>query len=206
MAGYDLELIRLLHEATINLLMVGDPRQVTYHTHDEAMNKNFGDGNIAGYLRKKCISATIDTMTLNVSHRNNPLICSFANTVYPDYPPVLGSERPSTGHDGIFLVSSKSVDDYISEYHPMQLRDMRTVKVSENAPVINFGDAKGLTFERVLIYPTKPILAWLKNNNSELAAKSRAKLYVAITRAKHSVAFVDDSIDTSGLSMINRWR
>ena len=67
--------------------------------------------------------------------------------------------------------------------------------MSENAPAINFGDAKGLTFERVLIYPTKPILAWLKD----------CKLYVAITRAMHSAAFVDDTIDASMLSMISRW-
>lgn len=206
MAGYDLELIRLLHEANINLLMVGDPRQVTYHTHDEAMNKSYSDGNIAGYLRDKCNAATIDETTLSISHRNNPLICGLANMVYPNHPQVKGSERPSTGHDGIFLVSPKSVDDYISEYHPMQLRDKRTVKVSENAPAINFGDAKGLTFERVLIYPTKPILAWIKDSKSKLEEKSRAKLYVAITRAKHSVAFVDDSIDADRLSMINRWR
>lgn len=77
--------------------------------------------------------------------------------------------------------------------------------MSENAPAINFGDAKGLTFERVLIYPTKPILAWLKDCNSKLEPKSRAKLYVAITRAMHSAAFVDDTIDASMLSMISRW-
>ena len=88
----------------------------------------------------------------------------------------------------------------------MQLRDKRTVKVSENAPAINFGDAKGLTFERVLIYPTKPILAWLKDCNSKLEPKSRAKLYVAITRAMHSVAFIDDTIDSDKLSFIHRWR
>lgn len=206
MAGYDLELIRLLHEADINLLMVGDPRQVTYHTHDEAMNKKYSDGDIVGYLREKCKSATIDEATLGVSHRNNPLICGLANTVYPKHPQVKGSERQSTGHDGIFLVSPKSVEDYISEFHPMQLRDRRNVKVSESAPAINFGDAKGLTFERVLIYPTKPILAWLKDCNSKLEPKSRAKLYVAITRAMHSVAFVDDTIDADKLPSIHRWR
>ena len=205
MAGYDLELIRLLHKSDINLLMVGDPRQVTYHTHDEAMNKNYKDGNIAGYLRDRCKSAIIDETTLSISHRNNPQICNLANQVYPDLPEVKGTERPSTGHDGIFLVSPKIVYAYIEKYHPMQLRDKRTVKVHESAPAINFGDAKGLTYERVLIYPTKPMVEWLKNHNSKLEAKSRARLYVAITRAKHSVAFVDDSIDVNMLPFIERW-
>lgn len=205
MAGYDLELIRLLHEADINLLMVGDTRQVTYHTHDEAINKKYEDGNIAGYLRDKCSTAVVDETTLGVSYRNHPCICNFANSVYPHHPQVSGYERPSTGHDGIFLVFPKDVEKYISKYHPMQLRDNRNVAVNENAPAINFGDAKGLTFERVLIYPTKPMLEWIKDHNSALKPKSRARLYVAITRAKHSVAFVDDTIGAEGLSPIERW-
>ena len=36
MAGYDLEIIKLLFGLETNILLVGDPRQVTYHTHDEA--------------------------------------------------------------------------------------------------------------------------------------------------------------------------
>lgn len=205
LAGYDLEIIRLLHLADINLLLVGDPRQVTYHTHDEAINQKYKDGNIAGYLKDKCKSVEIDGTTLSVSHRNSPSISGLANMVYPNYPKVVGTERPKTGHDGIFLVSPKDVDRYISEYHPMQMRDKRTVKANENAPVINFGDSKGMTFERVLIYPTKPMLEWIKNHNSKLAPKSRARLYVAITRAKNSVAFVDDTINADEVSLFERW-
>lgn len=206
MAGYDLELIKLLHEADINLLMVGDPRQVTYHTHDEAMNKKYNDGNIAGYLRDKCKSAFVDETTLSISHRNPPIICCVANSVYPNHPQVSGTQRPSTGHDGIFLVSPNDVDRYISSYNPIQLRDKRTVKVSAEAPAINFGDAKGLTFDRVLIYPTKPMLDWIKDHSSELVPKSRARLYVAITRAKYSVAFVDDTINAEKIPFFERWQ
>ena len=206
LAGYDLELIRLLYKSNINLLMVGDPSQVTYHTHDEAMNKKYKNGDIAEYLRDKCKSALIDESSLSISHRNNPFICEYANTVYPNHPKLTGCERPSTGHDGIFLVSPQDVSRYIEEYHPMQLRDKRNVAIKENAPAINFGDAKGLTFDRVLIYPTKPILAWIKNPNSKLEDKSRARLYVAITRAKYSVAFVDDTLNADSLSMIERWK
>lgn len=205
MAGYDLELINLLHKAGINLLMVGDPRQVTYHTHDEAMNKKYINGDTAKYLRDKCKTASIDETTLCVSHRNHPSICRFANTVYPNYPPLTSYERPRTGHDGIFLVAPSDVSRYIAEYRPMQLRDKRNVVVNENAPAMNFGDAKGLTFDRVLIYPTKPILAWIKDPNSKIEDRSRARLYVAITRAKYSVAFVDGTIAAESLPLIERW-
>ena len=206
LAGYDLELINLLHHANINLLMVGDPRQVTYHTHDEAMNKKYKNGDIARYLRDKCKSALIDETTLCVSHRNHPSICNFANTVYPNYPSMTGNNKPSTGHDGIFLVAPTDVSRYVAEYSPMQLRDKRNVVVNENAPAINFGDSKGLTFDRVLIYPTKPILSWIKDPNSKLEDRSRARLYVAITRARYSVAFVDGKINADNLPLIERWR
>lgn len=56
--------------------------------------------------------------------------------------------------------------------------------------MINFGEAKGLTFDRVLIYPTKPMLDWFLDHSKELAAQSKSKLYVAITRAKYSVGIV----------------
>ena len=206
LAGYDLELIRLLHQQSTNLLMVGDPRQVTYHTHDEMKNKAYENGKIAEYLRDRCKSAIIDETTLNVSHRNSPEICAVANRLYPQYPQVIGTERPSTGHDGLFLVSPLDVDRYIAEYSPLQLRDKRTINVNENAPAMNFGDSKGLTFERVLIYPTKPILEWIKNHDSNLVQKSRAKLYVAITRAKYSVAFVDSTIDANNMEIFKRWQ
>lgn len=43
------------------------------------------------------------------------------------------------------------------------------------------------------INPTKPIMSWLKDRSKALEGQSRAKLYVAITRARFSVAFIDDS-------------
>jgi DNA helicase IV len=56
--------------------------------------------------------------------------------------------------------------------------------------VMNFGESKGLSFDRVLIYPTKPFIDWFINNESDLVETSRSKLYVAITRARYSVAIV----------------
>lgn len=48
LSGYDLELIRFFENVGCSLLLVGDPRQVTYHTHEEAKNKKYSDGNIVG--------------------------------------------------------------------------------------------------------------------------------------------------------------
>jgi hypothetical protein len=63
-----------------------------------------------------------------------------------------------TGHDGVFSLLPEDVDHYLATYQPMQLRHNASSVVNENYSVMNFGKAKGLTFDRVLIYPTGPML------------------------------------------------
>jgi DNA helicase-2/ATP-dependent DNA helicase PcrA len=55
---------------------------------------------------------------------------------------------------------------------------------------MNFGASKGRGFDRVLIHPTDHMLRWLRNDKQALANQTRAKLYVALTRARMSVAVV----------------
>lgn len=79
----------------------------------------------------------------------------------------------------------------------IQLRWNRNVEMVKTYRVFNFGESKGKTFERVLIYPTTDMKKWIVDNKSNLKSAARAKFYVAITRAKYSVAIVvnDDDID-----------
>ena len=195
MAGYDLELIKYLLGSNSEILMVGDPRQVTYHTHDEAKYDKYSEGKIEEFIRNECKghSIEIDKQTLNVSFRNKKDICDLANQVFSQYSPCGYQDQPPTDHDGVFFISPSNVDAYLDKYHPVQLRDKVTVAVNPNYSAYNFGDSKGLTFDRVLIYPTKPMLNWFINHQSELAFKSRSRLYVAITRARHSVGIVFDN-------------
>lgn len=93
----------------------------------------------------------------------------------------------------------------MATYSPVQLRENMKTEVNESYRVMNFGESKGLSFDRVLIYPTKPILNWLSDNNSELAATSRSKLYVALTRARYSVGIVCDYTDSLTIDGIYKW-
>jgi len=54
---------------------------------------------------------------------------------------------------------------------------------------MNIGVAKGSTFDRVLLFPTNPILRYLEDRD-ETKLKAPERLYVAVTRARFSVAFV----------------
>ena len=90
---------------------------------------------------------------------------------------------------GLFLVKNEDIDSYIDKYHPVQLRHSIRTVVSNRGPAYNFGLAKGQTFDRVLIYPTEKIIQWFLKG-TELPPETRSKLYVAVTRARYSVAFV----------------
>jgi len=217
LAGYDLEILKLLFNSKINTLLVGDPRQTVYLTHHENKFKKYKNGKIQEFIQNEVKNiCEIDTETLNISHRNNQQICDFSSQLYPEYVKVNSCNcciKKNVEHQGIFLIEKKYVDDYIKYYSPVKLRwDSRT---KLDGIVYNFGESKGLTFDRVLIFPTKSIKKWLENqqdhlekiqlkndievkkiknfkttNNALLSETAKAKLYVAITRAKYSVAFV----------------
>lgn len=56
----------------------------------------------------------------------------------------------------------------------------------------NIGQVKGLTYDRVIIYPTQPMLD-LISTGKVMAEKSACSFYVAFTRARVSVAIIVDS-------------
>ena len=97
-----------------------------------------------------------------------------------------------TGHDGAFLVSAQSVPAYIETYRPQVLRLDRRTKCDDYS-ALNFGESKGMTFDRVLIFPHGKGKQWLTSGDYKHVKDSAAKMYVGISRARHSVAFVLDS-------------
>lgn len=88
--------------------------------------------------------------------------------------------------------------EYLHKFSPMQLRDAARTKVNYNYPYMNFGESKGLTFSRVLIYLTKPMLEWI-TDKKPLKPQSQSKLYAAITRAQDSVAIAYENKTIDGI-------
>ncbi|MEO3429269.1 UvrD-helicase domain-containing protein [Pelagibius sp. CAU 1746] len=199
LAGYDLDILVLLFRSASRILLVGDPRQVTYLTHNESKHKKYADGKLVQFLRKelpKKVAVEIDDVSLNVSHRNCGEICSLASKLYPDL-------RPSTActcdacrdievdGSGVFIVRPIDYGRYMEAFRPIQLRDNVTAKgIDRRFPAMNFGESKGLGFDRGIILPTQDMLRWLLNPDQKLKPQTRAKLYVALTRARYSVAVV----------------
>jgi DNA helicase-2/ATP-dependent DNA helicase PcrA len=206
LAGYDLELLKLLFKASSHTLLVGDPRQGTYSTNSSAKNKQFKKAAIINFFEEDSLGIESDTTSLTTNYRCNDLICNLSNKLFTDLPPTTSGNNVTTTHDGVFLVRETDIDEYLKTYSPVQLRENVKTEVNANYRVMNFGESKGLSFDRVLIYPTNPILKWLADNDSELAPTSRSKLYVALTRARHSVAIICNYADTLVIDGIQKWK
>lgn len=207
LAGYDLEIIQQFFKINSNIILVGDPRQTTYKTHHERLNGKYKDGKVKNYLEDKCkkIDYIIDENTLNCTYRNNKHICDFSSKLYPEYKKLESKQNEVKEHLGVFFIKKKDIDLYLKQYSPMQLRDSRITKTNESYQAMNIGESKGLGFDRVLIYPTKPFLNWILDSNFNLKPASRSKLYVAITRAKYSVGIVYDYDNFSEIDNITKW-
>lgn len=190
LAGYDLEIIDCLFKSKADVLLVGDPRQATYSTNNSRKNKKYAKSEIVNFFEDSKLDIETDSNSLTVNHRCFKSICEFSNLLFPGYFPASSVNKKVTGHDGIFVIAEKNVDQYLKDYNPTQLRDSVKTKVNENFSVLNFGKSKGLTLDRVIIYPSGPMIKWLKDNNSDLTQAARSKFYVALTRAKCSVAIV----------------
>jgi superfamily I DNA/RNA helicase len=192
LAGYDLELLKLIFKSRIITLMVGDPRQGTYSTNSSLKNKKFRKSEIVHFFEEIPGNIEIDRVSLTTNYRCNSTICNLSNKLFPDLQEAKSGNTIKTEHDGVFFIRKQDVESYLKKYQPIQLRDSIKVEINKKYKAMNFGESKGLSFERVLIYPTKPFIDWLIDNRSELAPTSRSKFYVALTRASQSVGIIYD--------------
>jgi len=203
MAGYDLDLLELILRSGIPATLVGDHRQATFATNNAAKNKGFAGPAIIKKFEQWKKAGLVTIVYECHTHRCNQAIADLGDGFFPLEPKTISRNAVVTGHDGIFLVASADVDAYIAAFTPQVLRYSAKTKC-EPYEAMNFGEAKGLTFERVLIYPHGKAASWLASGNLTHVEKSAAKMYVAATRARYSVAFVFDG--KSCAVPATRWR
>lgn len=194
LAGWDLEIIKRILLSNSVLTMFGDPRQVTYLTHHSRKYPQYKNGAIAKFIQEECPEniCDIDYITLKRSHRNNKEICDYSSALFPNYE----RSEPCTcaicrdkvpEHTGIFLLNEYHVASYIKLYeHELNILRYKSARIGE----WTYGRSKGQTFNRTLIYPTTTIRKWIIDIDEELADSTKCKFYVALTRARFSVAIV----------------
>ena len=88
----------------------------------------------------------------------------------------------------------------MARFEPQVLRYDRTTPSDYLA--FNFGEVKGLGYKRVLVLPNGKLRSWLLTGDISHIEKSAEKVYVAVTRARQSVAFVlDDACAIGGVTV-----
>ena len=201
LAGYDLELIECLLDSELEVVLVGDHRQATFKTNQSARNKQFEKQRIVDKFMEWKVAGKVNVDIHNHSYRCVQGICDVADKLFPDVPRTLSKNHTQTDHDGVFLVRREDVASYIERFSPQGLRYNRSTRNIPGIPY-NYGEAKGMTFERVLIYPHKALEKYCLTGELEDAGKELPKIYVAITRARQSVGIVVPDGAESGIAPV----
>ncbi|SFO36320.1 UvrD/REP helicase N-terminal domain-containing protein [Eubacterium pyruvativorans] len=186
MAGYDLDVIKLLMDSNVPVTIVGDGKQATFQTHYSRRNKNKSGEKFWEFFDHAKNDGLCRIEKNLCSRRFNKQICNFANKIYPNENNISTCMTETTGHDGVFLILEQDVERYCSTFHPTILRyNNRTDTRGYDS--YNFGECKGMTFDRILIFPNKQLSEFIMKGSK---LNSPMKYYVAVTRAKYSVAIV----------------
>lgn len=217
MAGFDFDVIKALFISDIPVTIVGDPRQHTYVSNNLRKYKKY-KGRIEKFIEDK-INTTrkeivkVDYTTLNASHRCGKEICRVASLVHKEFPPTLTCEcvkckqerlKYKNGQCGVYLVSPDNLCDFIIEYAPIALTHNVNIRIHPSLKRMNMGESKGLGMTSCIIYPTKPMIEFIKSGK-ELAPLEKSKLYVAITRATHIVGILVPKDFDRNLFDIPKW-
>lgn len=186
LAGYDIEIIRLLIDSSVGVVCCGDNKQATFSTHSARKNKKRTGKNIWEFFKELEDKSMVEVERNLSSRRFNNQICCFANSVFPIGEPITTIMSEKTIHDGVFLIDAEDLFEYHTTFSPVVLRyDIRADTYGYFA--INYGACKGETFERIVIIPNGPLIDFLVKRT---ALKSPEKYYVAVTRPKYSIAIV----------------
>lgn len=196
LCGWDLEILRLLMASSVPLEMVGDVRQAILLTNGrEPKNKKYQYMKIWDWFRAESKARRLEIAQMNESRRCRPEIVALADSLFRDdlgFDSTVSLNKTATPHDGIFLVRSQDVDAYVGAHRPLFLRRVASSGKSFNHfDPMNIGVSKGLGAENVLIFPTAEQIKLLQHG-TPLELQRAAYLYVAITRARQSVAFILD--------------
>lgn len=203
LAGWDCDFVELLLRSGIRLNIVGDPRQSILTTNLARKNRQYCKNGITELLERWEAQGLCMIESMNQTRRCNRAICDFANRLWADMEDMTPLSNVTTEHDGVFLVPESNLDEYLRRFRPQVLKHGKRKKAAEyERKGLNFGVAKGMECDRVLIVPTGPIKKFLKTGDAS-PLKEKDKLHVAITRARYSVAFVYDS---TSVVVPNRWQ
>lgn len=204
LTGYDLDVLERMLETTSAIRMVGDLRQSVFDTNpQDQRHKRYRGLNMLDWFEEQKAAGRLDLEYSSTTWRSVQAIASFSDTIFDPnlgFPATTSAQDKASEHEGVFALAPEHVSFYLEQYQPVCLRQLVTTPVPEDVTASNFGISKGLTHDRVVIFPTDRIRAFL-TKGTLLGDKSACGLYVGVTRAVHSVAFVMPKPEASRLTV-----
>ena len=205
-SAYDWEIFDVLLRSSTDIRMVGDIRQSVLATNLRSKkNTKYSYANAIAWFRKREREGLLEIKSSVITWRCQPRIAAFSDTIFDsswEFPPTQSQNNVVTDHDGVYLVSTAHLRAYVDMYKPQCLRHSVSSGKNFDLDFLNFKVSKGMTYERVLIIPTDPIRKFIKSG-AYLEPTSASSFYVAVTRAKQSVAIV---LDDAGASALPFWQ
>lgn len=199
LVGWDYDVIQSLNNVmTDSICCVGDFRQTIYTT-------------TFGHKSPQTPAEKIDYFVGKMKFKKHPMptnrrciqeICNLSDTVHAgQYDKTISdvTKIPDelAHHSGVFIVKRSQVTEYLATFQPHVLRWSSATGnnyLPSSASCYTFGTSKGLGFDRVLMVPTEKHMDFFCGNvkafEKAKTDESQNKLYVAITRARYSLAVV----------------
>jgi hypothetical protein len=201
LTGYDLDILEQLLLSTSTIRMVGDIRQSVFDTnYQDPRYKKYRGVEMLKWFEEQEKAGRLEIEHSTVTWRSVQSVASFSDTIFDSslgFSATSSKQTATSAHDGVFALAPAHVAKYLDTYRPMCLRYSKNTKTPDGVQVSTFGLSKGLTHQRVLIFPTAPIVKFI-TEGTLLPTTSAFGLYVGVTRAVHSVAFVvNDPAKTS---------
>ncbi|MER7244451.1 UvrD-helicase domain-containing protein [Kribbella sp. NPDC000426] len=203
LTGCDLHIVQALLESDIDVYMVGDIRQSVYDTNARDQNlRQFRGLKMVDWFEQQRDAGRLHIDHLSTTWRSNQIIATFSDTIIAKYgfEPTVSMHESEADHTGVFAVRFEDVGAYVAAFDPMCIRDTVKTAADVDLPFMNFGKVKGLTTDHVMIFPPSTVAKFIAQGTS-LADGTACGLYVAVTRARHSVAFVLADVEASGLEI-----
>lgn len=206
LSAHDWEIIDVLLHSSIDIRMVGDIRQSVLATNPRSSkNSKYSYAGAIKWARERQARGLLEIQESVTTWRCHPAVAKFSDSIFDPswrFPETQSKNETVTDHDGVFLILPEHITEYVRLYQPQCLRHSVNSGKAFDLNYLNFKVSKGMTFERVLIVPTAPIAKFI-TTGAHLEASSASSFYVAVTRAKQSVAIV---LDDSGKSLLPFWR
>jgi superfamily I DNA/RNA helicase len=189
-AANDFNFILGLYNTNINILMVGDFYQHTFDTSRDGNTNSNLYNNYNNYLKRFTNankSIVVDTTSLTKSKRCPKNVCDFVREnlkihIESDIPNSIISE----------ITKEEEIDKIICDNSIVKLFYSNSKKFLCNGD--NWGNSKGKTYANVcVVLNKKSYELYIDNKLHESAQATLNKLYVACTRTKNNLYFIEEA-------------